>query len=187
VKYVNIHIFSHLTSLWQKETAGDGKKLLTYLNSALKVLSGLDIFPRGTKKIKFCWLVLWEINIELTNCGVRLNMFLFLGSKAIIEGRSNSRTGEWVCETYHAHYCIKRGEGSSIPCRPMYRHVPFTNLQNDSLIYRTLFSGDSFGPLPYTTNRLGCKCIYSFEKLKMSWAPHDVIVRRVTNFPVLLG
>jgi hypothetical protein len=34
---------------------GDGEKLLTYLNSALKVLSGLDIFPRGTKKkVKFC-------------------------------------------------------------------------------------------------------------------------------------
>jgi hypothetical protein len=33
---------------------GDGEKLLTYLNSALKVLSGLDIFPRGTKKkLKF--------------------------------------------------------------------------------------------------------------------------------------
>jgi hypothetical protein len=29
---------------------GDGEKLLTYLNSALKVLSGLDIFPRETKK-----------------------------------------------------------------------------------------------------------------------------------------
>jgi hypothetical protein len=29
---------------------GDGEKLLTYLNSALKVLSVLDIFPRGTKK-----------------------------------------------------------------------------------------------------------------------------------------
>jgi hypothetical protein len=29
---------------------GDGEKLLTYLNSVLKVLSGLDIFPRGTKK-----------------------------------------------------------------------------------------------------------------------------------------
>jgi hypothetical protein len=29
---------------------GDGEKLLTYLNSALKVLSGLDMFPRGTKK-----------------------------------------------------------------------------------------------------------------------------------------
>jgi hypothetical protein len=28
----------------------DGEKLLTYLNSALKVLSGLDIVPRGTKK-----------------------------------------------------------------------------------------------------------------------------------------
>jgi hypothetical protein len=34
---------------------GDGEKLLTYLNSALKVLSGLDIFPRGTKnKVKLC-------------------------------------------------------------------------------------------------------------------------------------
>jgi hypothetical protein len=29
---------------------GDGEKLLTYFNSALKVLSGLDNFPRGTKK-----------------------------------------------------------------------------------------------------------------------------------------
>jgi hypothetical protein len=33
-----------------KKTVGDGEKLLTYLNSVLKVLSGLDIFPRGTKK-----------------------------------------------------------------------------------------------------------------------------------------
>jgi hypothetical protein len=31
---------------------GDGEKLLTHLKSALKVLSGLDIFPRGTKKGK---------------------------------------------------------------------------------------------------------------------------------------
>jgi hypothetical protein len=46
---------AHLTWLSQKKTVGDGKKLLTYLNSALKVLSGLDIFPRGTKKkVKFC-------------------------------------------------------------------------------------------------------------------------------------
>jgi hypothetical protein len=29
---------------------GDGEKLVTYLNSALKVLSGLDIFRGGTKK-----------------------------------------------------------------------------------------------------------------------------------------
>jgi hypothetical protein len=49
VKYVNEHIFSNLTWLSQK-TVGEGEKLLTYLNSALKVLSGLDIFPRGTKK-----------------------------------------------------------------------------------------------------------------------------------------
>jgi hypothetical protein len=55
VKYVkNIHIFSHVTWLSQK-TVGDGEKLITYLNSALKLLSGLDIFPRGTKKkVKFC-------------------------------------------------------------------------------------------------------------------------------------
>jgi hypothetical protein len=34
---------------------GGGEKLLTYFNSALKVLSGLNIFPRGTKKkVKFC-------------------------------------------------------------------------------------------------------------------------------------
>jgi hypothetical protein len=33
-----------------KKTVCDREKLLTYLNSALKVLSGLDIFPRGTKK-----------------------------------------------------------------------------------------------------------------------------------------
>jgi hypothetical protein len=33
-----------------KKTVGVGEKLLTYLNSVLKVLSGLDIFPRGTKK-----------------------------------------------------------------------------------------------------------------------------------------
>jgi len=29
---------------------GDGGKLLTYLNSALKVLLGLDIFPRVPKQ-----------------------------------------------------------------------------------------------------------------------------------------
>jgi hypothetical protein len=29
---------------------GDGEKLFTYLNSALKALLGFDIFPRGTKK-----------------------------------------------------------------------------------------------------------------------------------------
>jgi len=37
----------------------DGEKLLTYLNSALKVLSGLDILPRvPKKKVKFCCPVL---------------------------------------------------------------------------------------------------------------------------------
>jgi hypothetical protein len=54
VKYVNIYIFSHLTWLSQKKSVSDGEKLLTYLNSALKVLSGLYIFPRGTKiKLNF--------------------------------------------------------------------------------------------------------------------------------------
>jgi hypothetical protein len=58
VKYIDIHIFSLFFTfnlVVTKETVGDGEKLLKYLNSALKVLSGLDIFPRGTKKkVKFC-------------------------------------------------------------------------------------------------------------------------------------
>jgi len=33
---------------------GDGEKLLTHLNSVLKVLLGLDIFPPVPKKVKFC-------------------------------------------------------------------------------------------------------------------------------------
>jgi hypothetical protein len=33
-----------------KKTAGAGEKLLTYLNSVLKVLLGTDIFPRVPKK-----------------------------------------------------------------------------------------------------------------------------------------
>ena len=48
MKYVNIHIFSQLT--WLSQTMGDGEKLLTHLNSALKVLLGLDIFHRVPKK-----------------------------------------------------------------------------------------------------------------------------------------
>jgi hypothetical protein len=32
---------------------GDGEKLLTYLNLALKVLSGLDIFLVGQKELNF--------------------------------------------------------------------------------------------------------------------------------------
>jgi hypothetical protein len=42
------HFFTF--NLAVKKTVGDREKLLTYLNSVLKVLSGLDIFPRGTKK-----------------------------------------------------------------------------------------------------------------------------------------
>jgi len=42
---------------------GDGEKLLTYFNSALKVLLGLDIFPRVPKeKLYFvvqCYCSLW--------------------------------------------------------------------------------------------------------------------------------
>ena len=55
---------------------GDGEKLLTHLNSALKVLLGLDIFPRVPKrKVKFCCPVkyvskythFFTINLALTN------------------------------------------------------------------------------------------------------------------------
>jgi hypothetical protein len=45
---------AHLSWLSQK-TVGVGEKLLTYLNSALKVLLGTDIFPRmPKKKVNFC-------------------------------------------------------------------------------------------------------------------------------------
>jgi hypothetical protein len=38
------------SSTAQKKTVGDGGKLLTYLNSALQVLLGTDIFLRVPKK-----------------------------------------------------------------------------------------------------------------------------------------
>ena len=44
----NIHFFTlHLAV---KKTVGDGEKLLTYLNSALKALLGFDISPCVPKK-----------------------------------------------------------------------------------------------------------------------------------------
>ena len=48
-KYVNIHISFTLNMAVTKKTVGDGKKLLTYLNSALKALLVFDIFPRVPK------------------------------------------------------------------------------------------------------------------------------------------
>ena len=48
-----------------KKTVGDGEKLLTYLNSALKVLLLLDIFPRVPKKVKFCCPVLGGLGAGL--------------------------------------------------------------------------------------------------------------------------
>jgi hypothetical protein len=56
-----IYTFFHISSGCHKKSVGDGEKLLTYLNSVLKVLSGLDIFSRGTKKVKFFWPVLFSI------------------------------------------------------------------------------------------------------------------------------
>ena len=49
--YVNIHISFTLNLAVTKKTVGDGEKLLTYWNSASKVLLGLDIFPRVPKKM----------------------------------------------------------------------------------------------------------------------------------------
>ena len=45
----NTHFF-HTSLGCHIKTVGDGEKILTYLNSALKALLGFDIFPRGTKK-----------------------------------------------------------------------------------------------------------------------------------------
>jgi hypothetical protein len=43
---------AHLTWMSQKPVC-DGEKLLTYLNSALKVLLGTDIFPRVPQNLNF--------------------------------------------------------------------------------------------------------------------------------------
>ena len=55
---------------------GDGEKLLTHLNSALKVLLGLDIFPRVPKRKKLNFVdqcnqcIKLVINSQLTCVGV---------------------------------------------------------------------------------------------------------------------
>jgi hypothetical protein len=64
---------STTNSSWlSQKTVGDGEKLLTYLNSALKVLLRTDNFPRGPKKYPFFWRVIFcqastakRINFEL--------------------------------------------------------------------------------------------------------------------------
>jgi hypothetical protein len=60
---------------------GDGEKLLTYLNSALKVLLGTDIFLRVTKKkLKFCFPVKYA-NIYF------FSHFTWLSKKTIGDGQ----------------------------------------------------------------------------------------------------
>jgi hypothetical protein len=54
--YVCIHISFTINLAVTKKTVRDREKLITYLNSALKVLLGLDIFPRVPKK-KFNFVV----------------------------------------------------------------------------------------------------------------------------------
>jgi hypothetical protein len=59
---------------------GDGEKLLTYLNSALKALLGFDIFPRvPKKKVKFCCLVLL---VQVSNYVQVLDTFYCNGHKS---------------------------------------------------------------------------------------------------------
>src|SRR5215510_4205120 len=65
-----IHIFHNLLGS-NKQTVGDGEKLLTHLNSALNVLLGLDIFPREPKKmlnfVDQCnWCICWFSTHMLT-------------------------------------------------------------------------------------------------------------------------
>jgi hypothetical protein len=67
VKYVNIHTFSLFFTFnlaVTKKTVGDGEKLLTYLNSELKVLLETDIFLRVPKKVKFYFPVKY-VNIHI--------------------------------------------------------------------------------------------------------------------------
>jgi hypothetical protein len=76
-KYTHFFTFNLAVT---KKTVGDGEKLLTYLNPALKVLSGLDIFPRGTKKklnfVEKCHG--WELFRHRTGWFTGKTFFLFL-------------------------------------------------------------------------------------------------------------
>ena len=63
---------------------GDGEKLLTHLNSALKVLLGLDIFPRVPKKksnfvdqCNYTWLKgrCLSLNIPRFSLQIKVNYF----------------------------------------------------------------------------------------------------------------
>jgi len=60
---------------------GDAEKLLTYLNSALKVLLGLDIFPCVPKKVKFCCPVLLSKLVILEIYPANLTFHFILHSK----------------------------------------------------------------------------------------------------------
>jgi hypothetical protein len=61
---------------------GDGEKLLKYLNSALKLVSGLDIFPRGKKKVNF-----------VDQCYVCVQ---FVGYKFKVQRRRYKSTSEYI-------------------------------------------------------------------------------------------
>ena len=57
---------------------GDGEKLLIHLNSALKVLLGLDIFPRVPKrKLNFVDQCYWQEFITFTDTVRRFKKFQF--------------------------------------------------------------------------------------------------------------
>jgi len=55
--------FFHTYLGCHKKIVDDEEKLLTYLNSALEVLLGLDIFPRVPKKLNFV--------VQCYQCAVR--------------------------------------------------------------------------------------------------------------------
>ena len=52
------YTFFHTSLGCHKNTVGDGEKLLTYLNSALKAPLGFDIFPRVPKQSEI--LATWQ-------------------------------------------------------------------------------------------------------------------------------
>ena len=66
MEYVNIHISFTLNLAVTKKSVGDGEKLLTYLNSALKVLLGLDIFPCvPKKKLNFVFQCYFQVSYSI--------------------------------------------------------------------------------------------------------------------------
>jgi hypothetical protein len=97
----------------------DGEKLLTYLNSVLKVLLGLDIFPRGTKKSEI--LLTSDISVEMPKVCVDVWQYFADCSADLAGFRPSNLSCVYVC-TVHVGRVLKIGKSSRL-MRKLHRDL----------------------------------------------------------------